>query len=328
MTGAGHMFDRDARRAAESTFDRNVVVVAGAGTGKTTLLVNRLIHLLMRERQPVPIIQAVALTYTNKAATEMKVRLRERLTSLARLSTASNEAPDVGAVSVDDLRQRYAVTADDIATRAVEALRDLEKAQIGTVHSFAAHVLRLYPLESGVDPAFREDDGLRFDESFRMAWDVWIDRELGREGTQHRQWRTLLESTTLEQLRALTYALCSDPVDVDTLLHQVGSEPDQTLLNWIGGMRDRAQTLMDAHDRPRRRKIEQMLAAAIALMTLVQDKKAQAAEQLDSTAREWLEKDPGQMISDWNAEDFSFAVKIVKIAQQFLSFNHTNFINL
>lgn len=155
MTGAGHMFDHDARRAAESTFDRNVVVVAGAGTGKTTLLVNRLIHLLMRERQPVPITQAVALTYTNKAATEMKVRLRERLTTLARLSTASNEAPDAGAVSVDDLRQRYAVTADDIATRAGEALRDLEKAQIGTVHSFAAHLLRLYPLESGVDPAFR-----------------------------------------------------------------------------------------------------------------------------------------------------------------------------
>ncbi|HEU4503522.1 MAG TPA: UvrD-helicase domain-containing protein, partial [Nitrospira sp.] len=306
------MFDRDARRAAESTFDRNVVVVAGAGTGKTTLLVNRLIHLLMRERQPVPITQAVALTYTNKAATEMKVRLRERLTSLARLSTASNEAPDAGAVSVDDLRQCYAVTADDIATRAGEALRDLEKAQIGTVHSFAAHLLRLYPLESGVDPAFREDDGLRFDESFRMAWDVWIDRELGREGTQHRQWRTLLESTTLEQLRALTYALCSDLVDVDTLLHQVGSEPDQTLLNWISGMRDRAQTLLDTHDRPRRRKIEQMLAAAIALMTLVQEKKAQAAEQLDSTAREWLEKDPGQMISDWNAEDFSCALNIVK----------------
>src|SRR5512145_2605319 len=243
MTGAGQMFDRNARRAAESTFDRNVVVVAGAGTGKTTLLVNRLIHLLMRERQPVPIIQAVALTYTNKAATEMKVRLRERLTSLARLSTASNEAPDVGAVSVDDLRQRYAVTADDIATRAVEALRDLEKAQIGTVHGFAAHVLRLYPLERGVGPAFREDGGLRFDESFRMAWDVWIDRELGREGTQHRHWRTLLGSTTLEELRTLTQSLCSDLVDIDVLLHEVRSEPNAMLVDWISGLRDRAQSL-------------------------------------------------------------------------------------
>ena len=47
------MPDSGARRAAETTFDRNVVVVAGAGTGKTTLLVNRLIHLLIREPEPV-----------------------------------------------------------------------------------------------------------------------------------------------------------------------------------------------------------------------------------------------------------------------------------
>jgi ATP-dependent helicase/nuclease subunit A len=75
--------DRAARESAETTFDRNVVVVAGAGTGKTTLLVNRLVHLLMKAPAPVSITQVVALTFTNKAATEMKVRLRERLTLLA-----------------------------------------------------------------------------------------------------------------------------------------------------------------------------------------------------------------------------------------------------
>ncbi len=76
--------DRMARESAETTFDRNVVVVAGAGTGKTTLLVNRLVYLLMKEPAPVLITQVVALTFTNKAATEMKVRLRERLVVLAR----------------------------------------------------------------------------------------------------------------------------------------------------------------------------------------------------------------------------------------------------
>ena len=71
--------DRSARESAETTFNRNIVVVAGAGTGKTTLLVNRLVHLLMKEPDPIPITQVVASTFTNKAATEMKVRLRERL---------------------------------------------------------------------------------------------------------------------------------------------------------------------------------------------------------------------------------------------------------
>src|SRR5690349_18391676 len=217
MSSRAPISDQDARRAAETTFDRNVVVVAGAGTGKTTLLVNRLLHVLMKEPRPLLITQTVALTYTNKAASEMKARLRERLSLLARATSEPREPSDAGSVSLQELRSHYGTTTDVVAARAAAALQDLEKAQIGTVHSFAAHLLRLYPLEAGVDPAFREDDGLRFEESFRLAWDVWIDRELGREGAAHRRWRTLLESTTLEQLRGIAHSLSSELIDVDSL---------------------------------------------------------------------------------------------------------------
>lgn len=256
MSGHAAMSDSEARRVAETTFDRNVVVVAGAGTGKTTLLVNRLVHLLMKEPKPLAIAEIVALTYTNKAATEMKVRLRQRLTWLARRLTDPSDASQAGTVTVNELRACYGLSAEEIARRATDALHDVEKAQIGTVHSFAAHLLRLYPLEAGVDPAFREDDGLRFDESFRMAWDLWIHHELGRDGTQHRRWRPLLDSITLEQLRDLAYALCSELIDIDELFRHVTAEPDATLKTWIAGIRDRAQTLLDVHDRPKRRKIE------------------------------------------------------------------------
>ena len=68
--------DAAARERAATTFDRNVVVTAGAGTGKTTLLVDRLVHWLMREPDALAITQIVALTFTNKAANEMRVRLR------------------------------------------------------------------------------------------------------------------------------------------------------------------------------------------------------------------------------------------------------------
>ncbi|MGH7236600.1 MAG: UvrD-helicase domain-containing protein, partial [Nitrospiraceae bacterium] len=103
--------DEEARRLAETTFDRNVVVVAGAGTGKTTLLVNRLVHLLMREPNPAEITRIVALTFTNKAATEMKVRLRGRLKAL--LATEQERASaDPGAVRVEDLRERYGLSSD------------------------------------------------------------------------------------------------------------------------------------------------------------------------------------------------------------------------
>ncbi|HSN05159.1 MAG TPA: UvrD-helicase domain-containing protein, partial [Nitrospira sp.] len=211
--------DKPARESAETTFDRNVVVVAGAGTGKTTLLVNRLVHALIKEPRPVSITQIVALTFTNKAATEMKVRLRERLLVLAH-----PEAPPVsdgGAVSMEDLRQRYGLSTDEIAARAASALRDLEKAQIGTLHSFAAHLLRLHPLESGVDPVFQEDDGLRFEEHFSAAWDVWIDRELSRQGAHHELWRVVLGATTIDSLRDLTKALCSELVELGSLRQQI-----------------------------------------------------------------------------------------------------------
>jgi len=90
--------DKAERRLAETTFDRNVVVVAGAGTGKTTLLVNRLVHLLMREPHPVGITKLVALTFTNKAATEMKIRLRERLAAL--LESGASASSDSGPVAL------------------------------------------------------------------------------------------------------------------------------------------------------------------------------------------------------------------------------------
>ena len=85
-----------------------------------------------------------------------------------------------GGVSIADLRMRYGWTTDEIVARADAAFRDVEKSQIGTLHSFAAHLLRLYPIEAGVTPTFGTDeDGSRFDEHFTHEWDLWLDRELG-----------------------------------------------------------------------------------------------------------------------------------------------------
>ena len=59
---------------------------------------------------------------------------------------------------------------------------------LGSLTSFAAHLLRLHPIESGVDPDFKEDDGLRFEEHFVEQWELWLDRELGENGTNVATW--------------------------------------------------------------------------------------------------------------------------------------------
>ncbi|MGQ0557897.1 MAG: UvrD-helicase domain-containing protein [Nitrospiraceae bacterium] len=315
--------DRMARESAETTFDRNVVVVAGAGTGKTTLLVNRLMYLLMKEPAPVLITQVVALTFTNKAATEMKVRLRERLVVLARPEAGPVRPGDGGAVSREDLRDRYGLSADAIASRAQAALNDLEKAQIGTLHSFAAHLLRLHPLESGVDPDFKEDDGLRFEEQFTAAWDCWLDEELSRAGQQHRLWRSVLSSTTLDTVRELAWSLCSELIDLGTLQQQLASTAvPPVVLSWIRHMGDRAEQLLKTYDRPKRRKVEQMLAATASLMRLMADNGLLGRQGLAMDEREWLGKELGSAVGGWEKGDFKEAAALIQAAQQLLAVDH------
>lgn len=323
MTNDLSISDRMARESAETTFDRNVVVVAGAGTGKTTLLVNRLVYLLMKEPAPVPITQVVALTFTNKAATEMKVRLRERLAVLARPGADSSRSSDGGSVSCGDLQARYRLSAGEVAARAQAALDDVEKAQIGTLHSFAAHVLRLHPLESGVDPDFQEDDGLRFEEHFTAAWDCWIDRELSRAGQQHFLWRSVLSSTTLETVRTLARSLCSELIDLDALQRQLaGTAVTPAVSRWIRHMGDMADRLMSTYDRPKRRKVEHMLAAAASVMRLVAEKGLSGRQDVTAAEREWLDKDPGGAVSEWEKGDFKEAASLIQTAQQLLSVDH------
>ncbi|HJS67309.1 MAG TPA: UvrD-helicase domain-containing protein, partial [Nitrospiraceae bacterium] len=161
MTEFVALTDSQDRFRAETSWDHNVVVMAGAGTGKTTILVNRILNLLMREPNPLAITEIVALTFTNKAATEMKQRLRVQLLRL------TEQDEDL----INTFRARYHLSAEQVGERARIALGQLEKAQIGTLHSFAAHLLRLHPVESEIDPLFQDDDGSRFKELFHSFWD-------------------------------------------------------------------------------------------------------------------------------------------------------------
>ena len=92
-------------------------------------------------------------------------------------------------LGVAELRDQYGLTFTQVKARASAALLDLEKSQIGTLHSFAAHLLRLYPIESRVDQNFQEDDGSQFENYFNQAWEHWLNSELGP---------TWIESSSLE----------------------------------------------------------------------------------------------------------------------------------
>src|SRR5712691_7523023 len=88
--------DQAQRDAAIAERARNVLIDAGAGTGKTTLLADRLVELVAPERPaspPIPIDRIAAITFTRKAAGELKLRVREKLlAALARCPPATARA--------------------------------------------------------------------------------------------------------------------------------------------------------------------------------------------------------------------------------------------
>ena len=121
--------DQVARERAASANDENIVVTAGAGTGKTTLLIDRLTHLLFCPNRQLTLGQIVALTFTNKAANEMKVRLRQRLQvmqELARGRLRDRDSQSYDVKIMRDLQVLYDLTDYHIAHVAEQIFYDLE----------------------------------------------------------------------------------------------------------------------------------------------------------------------------------------------------------
>jgi len=130
--------DQRDRRLAIHERERNVIVDASAGTGKTSLVVERLLELVApgSDAPPIPIERIVAITFTRKAAGELRVRTRQRI--LEQLATLPS-----GNGRVEPLRR---------------ALGAIDTAEIGTIHSFADRLLRRWPAQAHLDPRYALDE--------------------------------------------------------------------------------------------------------------------------------------------------------------------------
>ena len=150
MEPATTLVDSAARERIRTSLGESLFVEAAAGTGKTTVLVSRIVNVLAAGEARVD--QILAVTFTEKAAGELKLRLREQLERARR---------DNGAASHLD-----------------EAIARLEDAQVSTIHSFCADLLRERPVEARVEPGFdvlTEPDARRL---FDRAFDGWMGEAL------------------------------------------------------------------------------------------------------------------------------------------------------
>lgn len=127
--------------------NRAIAVTAGAGSGKTTALVGRYLYLL---EQGLPLRSIVAITFTDKAAREMRTRIRKELGSLL----LPEEGTGLQAACGDSApREPAPLEAAPLDAAPLDAA-PLEAARIGTIHSLCAEILRAHPAEAGLDPSF------------------------------------------------------------------------------------------------------------------------------------------------------------------------------
>lgn len=169
--------DQPARQRIRTSLDESLIVEASAGTGKTSELVKRIVAVLGREKTTIDKIAAV--TFTHKAAGELKLRLREELD-----------------------KERHNAPALE------EALQRLEEASIGTIHSFCAQILRERPVEARVDPAFEELNEQASHRLYQRSFRAWLEKGLAKSSPGLRRafarlaWRDSWDdSAPLEQLQ-------------------------------------------------------------------------------------------------------------------------------
>lgn len=186
-------------------------VEAAAGTGKTTVLVGRIVGLI-RSGEGI-LSRTVAVTFTEKAAGEMKLRLRLEI-----------EKARAGATSLE-------------RGRLDRALEELELARIGTIHAFCGDLLSERPVEAGVDPVFKLLDEQASGAIENEAFERWLQRILvdPPEGPKRILRRRPGGELPHEQLRSAMHTLCGhrdfaqawrrDPFDrdgsIDTLLDEL-----------------------------------------------------------------------------------------------------------
>ncbi|MBI4935990.1 MAG: UvrD-helicase domain-containing protein [Actinobacteria bacterium] len=140
--------DQDQRDLVTGALSTTLFVEAGAGSGKTTALVGRVTNLVL---QGVPVGSIAAITFTEKAAAELRHRVRAAL-------------------------QQSAQSADVVAAAlAQRALDDLDLAPIGTLHAFARRLLNEFPVEAQLPPRFEVYDEVQSATAFHERFTDFLE---------------------------------------------------------------------------------------------------------------------------------------------------------
>ncbi len=198
-----------AQETAICEHKRNLIVVAGAGSGKTFVLVERFLSLL--DKNPDwPLNALVAITFTKKAAQEMRDRVRRAL------------------------EQRLVDTADKPVEQAIwaERVAAMTSARIDTIHGLCASILRSNAAEAGVDPGFEVLDEV----DSRLLLDDSIDDVLQKAAQNNDAAAHLFTEYDTQAIRQILVKLVGEDIP---------DMPDDVVMRWQDRWNQTAQSIID-----------------------------------------------------------------------------------
>jgi ATP-dependent helicase/nuclease subunit A len=171
--------DHAARLRIATALEETVFAVAGAGSGKTKHLVERVLNVILSGKARID--QLAVITFTEAAAAELRERIAEELD---KATTAADADP---------------VTVQ----RAADALASLDAAAITTLHGFARRILSAYPFDAGLPPAFDVLDEARSLADLDEHWVETVDALLADEDRARAVQWAIVAGANLGKLRAI-----------------------------------------------------------------------------------------------------------------------------
>lgn len=195
--------------------DRHIAVTANAGSGKTSVLVEKYLDLLIsgnKKKAYDAIRSIVAITFTRQAAADMKAKITKKISDKMLINT-------------ENLREW-------------KNLREqISSAKVSTIHSFCNSLLRDYPIEAGISPIFREMDEYESNYYSQVAVDEILERysdHLDYTANDSAkivdEFSDLLRSLGIDSLRASLLQIIKEPVVLESLIDFYKQDED-ILLN-------------------------------------------------------------------------------------------------
>ncbi len=176
---SSQLADQANRETIRSDLSSTLFVEAGAGSGKTKALVDRVLALI---GSGVPLENIAAITFTEKAAAELRDRIRSRLKSSGALTDLGSE-------------------------QTATALQQLDGAAVGTLHSFAQRILSDHPVEAGLPPSVEVLDDIGSQIEFEDRWRDFLDELLDENDMAPTLLGLEVQGVNLKQIRALAVQL-------------------------------------------------------------------------------------------------------------------------